>query len=156
MRLINLVGTLLFVPFLAAAQGPPVCAQPMGPGMMGHGMQRPGARYMHMFDPKTITTVDGEVMKINSAQHMRNIGVHATIKTSEGEIDVHLGPSWFIDNQDVQLKTKDKITVTGSKVSIDGQPAIIGIEIRRGEDVLKLRDSDGTPLWVAWRKRAAP
>ena len=36
------------------------------------------------------------------------------------------------------------------------QPAIIGIEIRRGEDVLKLRDSDGIPLWVAWRKRAAP
>lgn len=67
----------------------------------------------------------------------------------------HLGPNWYIGNQELRLKTGDKITVTGSRVSIGGKPAIISSDIRRGEDILKLRDSDGTRLRVAWTKGVA-
>jgi hypothetical protein len=28
--------------------------------------------------------------------------------------------------------------------------------VKRGDDTLKLRKKDGTPVWVAWRRRGAP
>ena len=39
-----------------------------------------------------------------------------------------------------------------------GGQALIAIEVKRGEDVLVLRDSDGFPRWAGWRKggRRAP
>ncbi len=67
----------------------------------------------------------------------------------------HLGPNWYIGNQELRLKTGDKITVTGSGVRIGGKPAIISSDIRRGEDILKLRDSDGTRLRGTWTKGVA-
>ncbi len=78
-------------------------------------------------------------------------GVHAWVRSGNDELEVHLGPAWFIDNQDLQLAAGDRVDVRGSRVTIDGKPALIAIEVRRGTDVLKLRDEAGVPVWVAWR-----
>jgi hypothetical protein len=64
----------------------------------------------------------------------------------------HLGPTWFIDNQELQLKANDRVTVTGSRVLVNGKPTLIATEVKRGNDTLKLREPDGTPRWVAWRQ----
>lgn len=124
----------------------------MGRGMGGWGM---GGSYGRMYSPQTVETVSGEVVKINKIKPMKGMsyGIHLVLKTDSGEVPVHLGPAWYIDNQDISIKEGDKVDVKGSKVDFQGKPTIIAAEVQKGDEVLKLRDDNGYPAWAGWRKR---
>ena len=127
------------------------------PGMMwrGSGGWGPGSQYNRMFDSKTVETVNREVTGINQftpAKGMRG-GIHVNVKTDKETISVHLGPSWYLENQDVKIEAKDKVEVKGSRITFGGKPAIIATEVKKGDEVLKLRDDAGFPVWSGWRRR---
>jgi hypothetical protein len=121
----------------------------MGMGMGGWGM---GTKYGRMYNPQTVETIAGEVVKVDKIRPMKGMsyGIHLVVKTESGETSVHLGHAWYIENQDMSVKTGDKV---GSKVDIGGKPAIIAAEVKKGEDTLVLRDDAGVPLWSGWRRR---
>jgi hypothetical protein len=48
---------------------------------------------------------------------------------------------------------KDQVQVKGSRVTFAGKPAIIAAEVKKGDDVLVLRDENGLPAWSAMRRR---
>jgi len=75
------------------------------------------------------------------------------VKTDKETISVHLGPGFYIENQDIKLETKDKVEVKGSRITFGGKPAIIAMEVKKGDEVLKLRDEAGFPVWSGWRRR---
>jgi len=131
-------------------------AQP-GPGMMwrGSGGWGPGTQYNRMYDPKTVETITGEVISIDQFTPAKGMfgGIHMNVKTGKETISVHLGPSFYIENQDVKLEAKDKVEVKGSKITFSGKPAIIAAEVKKGDEVLKLRDDAGFPVWSGWRRR---
>jgi hypothetical protein len=79
-------------------------------------------------------------------------GVHVQLRTETESVSVHLGPSWYIENQDSELEPKDSVEVRGSRVLVDGKPAIIAVEVKKGDQTLKLRDEAGTPYWAGWRR----
>ena len=113
---------------------------------------------MRLFDPTTVSTVEGEVTRVERVEH-RMMGMQAvelTLKTADVTYNVHLGPAWFIENQELTLAKGDRVSLTGSKITLQGQPTMITTEVKRGADTLKLREKDGTPVWVAWRRRGAP
>jgi hypothetical protein len=91
-----------------------------------------------MYDAKTVDTVSGEVVKVDRITPMRGMsaGVHLVVKTDKGDVSVHLGPQWYLENQDVKIEPKDKVQIKGSRITIQGQPAIIAAEV-------KLRDEAG-------------
>ena len=124
----------------------------MGKGMGGWGM---GGKYGRMYNPQTVETVSGEVVKVNKIKPMKGMsyGIHLVLKTDSGEVPVHLGPAWYINNQDVSIKEGDKVDVKGSRVDFHGKPTIIAAEVQKGDEVLKLRDDSGYPAWAGWRKR---
>jgi len=128
-----------------------------GPGMMwrGSGGWGPGTQYNRMYDPKAMETISGEVIgvdRITPAKGMSG-GVHMNVKTDKETISVHLGPSWYLENQDVKIEAKDKVEVKGSRISFGGKPALIAAEEKKGDEVLKLRDDAGFPVWSGWRRR---
>ena len=131
-------------------------AQP-GPGMMwrGSGGWGPGTQYNRMYDPKTVETISGEVISIDQFTPAKGMfgGIHMNVKTGKETISVHLGPSWYLENQDVKIEPKDKVEVRGSRVAFFGKPAIFAAEVKKGDQVLKLRDDDGFPVWSGWRRR---
>ena len=139
-RFISLIGILALVLAATAAW-----AQPgMGPG---------GGPYSRMYNPQTVETVSGEVVsmeKFTPGQKM-SYGVHFTLKTDKETVAVHLGPSWYIEKQAVTIAPGDKMEVTGSRVTYQGQPAIIAAEVKKGGQVLKLRDANGVPAWAGQR-----
>lgn len=151
-RVANLV-VLLAMAFAVVA-----IAAPGGFGWKGsHGWSTDGS-YGRLFDVKTMTTVSGEIVSLTQFTPMRGMtaGVHAKVKTAGETIDVHLGPAWYLESQDLDLKVGDKVEVKGSKVTYDKKPAIIAVTITRGDDVLVLRDSDGFPRWAGWRRGQGP
>jgi hypothetical protein len=121
----------------------------------GSGGWGPGADYCRKFDPKTIETINGEVISVDRFKPGKGMsyGIHLQLKTDKESIPVHLGPAWYMDNQDTDIEVKDKITVKGSRVTFEEKPALIATEIVKGDQVLKLRDEKGIPAWAGWRKR---
>ena len=131
-------------------------AQPK-PGMMwrGSGGWGPGTQYNRMYDPKAVETITGEVTAVDRITPMKGMsgGVHMNVKTDKETVSVHLGPSWYLENQDVKIETKDKVEVKGARTTFAGKPAIIAAEVKKGDELLKLRDDSGFPVWSGWRRR---
>jgi hypothetical protein len=111
-------------------------------------------RHMRMYDAKTVETLSGEVINVEKIPHRRGTsdGVHLIVKTDKEEIPVHLGPSWYLDKQDVKIGQNDKVEVKGSRVTFKGKPALIAAEVKKGDALLKIRDENGIPAWS--RKKA--
>ncbi len=140
------------VSFLLVAES---FAQQRGMRWRGSGGWGAGTPYNRMYDPKTVESVSGEVQSVDRITPRKGMsyGVHLSVKTDKGEtISVHLGPAWYIENQDVKIQPKDKIEVKGSKINFGGKPALIAAEIKKGDQVLKLRDDSGVPVWSGWRR----
>ena len=123
-----------------------------GKGGGGWGM---GSPYSRMYDPATVETISGKVERIDAVTPMKgmSVGVHLRITTDKGPVSVHLGPQWYLQNQDVLIKTGDQVEITGSRVVFEGKPAVIAKEVIKGDEVLKLRDDNGYPAWSGWRRR---
>jgi hypothetical protein len=132
---IVLLGALL-APLAAAAQG----------GRGFGGGDRPGCGRTGQ-DPSAVTSVQGEVVDVERIDGRRHQGVHLTLDTGSERLEVALGPDFYVDAQALKVAKGDRIEVTGARTSIGGQPAIVAQEVRRGGEVLALRDASGVPLW---------
>jgi len=146
--------SVLLAALISASFASPACAAPWQQwrGSGGWGME--GA-YQRMYDPAKVETVSGEVVsvdKMTPTKGMKN-GVHLRLKTERETVSVHLGPSWFIERLDTRIEKGDRVEVKGSRVMVDGKPAIIAAELRKGEELLQLRDAGGVPAWAGWRRR---
>jgi hypothetical protein len=142
-----LLGALL-VPLAAVAHGGPG----PGPGACpGCGkMGGPGAP---AFDPKTVTTIQGEITDIQRfAGRHGHEGIHLTVAMGSEKLAMLLGPDFYVDGQALKLAKGDKVEVKGSRTTFKGQPIIIAQEVRRGDQVLALRDASGVPLWRGQRR----
>jgi hypothetical protein len=97
----------------------------------------------------TPETIRGEVLRVKRVKMRegRGVGVHLEIRTERGTVPVHLGPSWYVDNQRLQLKPGDQVEVTGTYVTVRDKQAMIAHEVKRGGGVLALRDERGMPAW---------
>jgi hypothetical protein len=121
----------------------------------GSGGWGSGTPYGRIYNPQTVEMISGEVVSVDKITPMKgmNYGVHLILKTDKETISVHLGPGWYIENQDVKIAPKDNIEVKGSRITFEGEPTLIAAEVKRGDDVLMLRDTSGFPVWSGWRRR---
>jgi hypothetical protein len=117
MRKVFLAGLVGLILGIAAADA---LAQ-RGPAMMwrGSGGWGPGTPYNKMYDPKTVETISGEIVDVDRITPNKGMsgGVHMNVKTEKETVSVHLGPAWYIENQDVKLQAKDKVEVKGSRIT---------------------------------------
>ncbi len=132
------MSAALVVTLAAIAQaGPP-------PPLQGRGS--PG---MRIYDPATVETVSGQVKRVEHVVPAggRRGGVHLVLEKGDETVAVRLGPAWYIDHQDVKIAAGDHIEVKGSRVTVEGHPAIIAAEVKKGDQTLVLRNAAGVPKW---------
>lgn len=134
---------------------PPAAFAQRGMKWQGSGGWGGSGAYGRMYDPKTVETVSGEVVSLAYLTPAKGMGrgIHLLLKTDKETISVHLGPSWFIENQDIKIEKGDRINVKGSRITFEQKPAIIAAEVKKGDETLKLRDDNGFPVWSGWRRR---
>lgn len=109
--------------------------------------------YNRMYNPKTTVNIKGQIVAVEQNIPMKGMsaGIHLMVNTGSETISVNLGPKWYIDRQKMLFKKGDKVQVEGSKVMLDGQNTIIAREVKKGGQLLKLRDNNGIPQWSGWR-----
>lgn len=126
-----------------------------GLAQRGSGGWGSNTNYNRLYNTTTVIEIKGNIEKVEKIipEKGMSTGIHLTMKTAKNElISVHLGPNWFLDNQDVHFIVGDAITVNGSKVSYENKPAIIAKTIEKGDYILELRDDKGFPKWNGWRQ----
>lgn len=135
-----------------------LCSGAMAQGGMklrGSGGWGAGLPYNRLYNPATVQTLRGEVLKVEKlipAEGMSD-GLHLILKTKEETIPVHLGPIWYLERQEFSVEPGDRIEVVGSRISFDGSPALVAGQVKKSDKVLSLREESGFPLWSGWRRR---
>jgi DNA/RNA endonuclease YhcR with UshA esterase domain len=106
-----------------------------------------------MYDPTTETTISGTIEEVHTIAGRGGwSGLHLTLKTEDGEFDVHVGPAAYVEKEHFTFAKGDEIEVTGSKVMYEEHDAIIAREIVKDGETLTLRDAHGYPEWAGrWR-----
>ena len=137
---------------------------------MGYGYRGYGGYYgspMHpaagregpskkIFDSKTIKTISGQVIKVGQVPEPGlGMEMRLTVFIDKKEVlPVLLGPAFYIIGSEEAdpFKIGDQVTVSGSEVTVNGEPLMIAMTVKRGNQVLRLRDKDGNPGWIGWKK----
>jgi hypothetical protein len=114
---------------------------------MGQGAGR-------MYDPATETTVKGTVEEVKQIPGQRGgaSGTHLIVKTDKETLEVHLGPTAFLEKEKFTFAKGDQIEVTGSKVKIGAADALLAREVKKGDKTLTLRNAQGIPVWSGGRR----
>ena len=117
------------------------------------GMDTP----MPMYDTRTEVTLTGTVEDVKTMRapmrgpgrmRMAMEGTHLMLNTDQGTIEVHLGPSAFLTEKNLEIAKGDTVEITGSRITIGDSDALLARAIRKGTDAWQLRDEHGRPFWA--------
>jgi hypothetical protein len=129
---------------------------PIAPGPGINPPPRAGDPYKKIIDLKTVKTISGQVIKIDQVPEFRfGLQMRLTVFINKNEIlPVYLGPAFYLvgPQQAKHFKLGDKVTVRGSQVTVNGEPLMIAMTVKLGNEVLRLRDREGIPAWIGWKK----
>ena len=67
-------------------------------------------------------------------------------------MDVHLGPTWFLQGEGFEIAKGDAVEVIGSVVDSEGTTFLIAREVKKGQKAVRLRDEQGVPAWSGGRR----
>ena len=125
----------------------------MGSGRHGSGGWGHGSQYGRMYDSNSVESISGEVVSVDTFTPMGGMsgGMNLRLKADNETVDVHLGPAWYLQNQDISIEPQDKIEVKGSKVNYNGRSVMMAAQVKKGDATLMLRDESGFPVWHGWR-----
>jgi hypothetical protein len=145
-RLSLMAGILGVLAFLTA---PPAGAQPQAP---------PAApKAAKLYNPQAVVTLAGKVTAINRRAPKkagRPERVIMVLQTDQGAVKVHLGPADYFDQQALKLAPGDQVEVKGVQVKRLKATTFIAGQVRRGDQVMQLRDEvTGQPLWLMGKTR---
>jgi hypothetical protein len=74
-------------------------------------------------------------------------GARLAMKTSNGTLDVHVGPTSYMAEKKFQFSKGDQIEVIGSKAKYEGAEALLARGIKKGDKSLTLRNAQAIPQW---------
>ena len=79
---------------------------------------------------------------------------YLTLKTPDrGTLDVMLGPSWYLAQQDWKISALDRLEITGIRIKYKDRPILMAQKVTKGKKVMEFRDTSGRPLWsLPWKE----
>jgi hypothetical protein len=101
------------------------------------------------YNPSSIETIQGKVTSVMTPQGKKGMAadMRLDLKTDHGTMPVILGPASYVKKEEVKVNKGDEISVTGSRIMMHKKTELVATEIKKGNEKLDLRKSDGTPLW---------
>lgn len=123
-----------------------------GVALAGYQYRARHKSYHRDFDPNTVEELTGKVSEVrfSGKDNSKNKSVELILQADEKLTPIHLGPAWFMNMQPGKFNKGSVITVKGSRVNLNNKSVLIAQELKQGNKVLRLRDSNGHPHWMAW------
>jgi sporulation protein YlmC with PRC-barrel domain len=121
----------------------------------GWGVDTP---YGRLYDPAKEQTISGQVVSIETSAPMPGMapGMQMLVQTDDGKSTrVQVGPAWYLERQDLDMKENTHVQVTGARAEIEGQPVLMAREVQFDGQLVTLRDAQGMPMWSSLRRPAA-
>lgn len=114
----------------------------------GWGAETPYARF---YNPSMVRTISGRIEAVNNHVPMARMGegVMLRVRTADRQVvKAQLGPSWFVEENNLMPRRGEEVSLTGAMVNIEGRPVMIVREMNIGSERFVLRDQSGMPLWA--------
>ncbi len=106
-----------------------------------------------VYDLNSETSINGTVESYELIKGRGNRGgLSLKVKTSDGVIDVHVGPTWYLDDLKLDINKGDKLEIFGSKVTLDNDTFVIASKVKQNGNDFQLRDKYGYPKWAGNRR----
>jgi len=100
------------------------------------------------YNKATVGSFTGVVTGISTHTGRRGTPrTRATLKTKDGIVEIHVGPTSFLNEKGLYLAAGDAVAVIGSKVKENAGELVIVRQVTKGEQILLLRNEEGRPLW---------
>jgi len=112
------------------------------------------SRHKFMSELKNVIVLEGVVKEVSYHSPLKGMssGVRLRLKVNKLLHEIHLGPRWYIENQETSIGLGDNIKVEGAKVKLEGRDIIIAMTLTKGQKTLRLRDNHGHPYWAGRRE----
>ena len=103
-----------------------------------------------LYNAASETKVEGKIGKVEVADsgYGRFPGTVVNLKTKDKAVKVYIAPNWYLNNEKIQLKKDQSLTITGSKVTHNNKPLIITRTMKYDGKEITIRDSNGFPVWA--------
>ena len=124
-------------------------------GQAPWGAAARGAKTMQ-YDLGAVETLKGTVIKVEQLaprRAERPSRVQLLLKTDKETVSVLLGPENWLKSQNFSLAQGDQVEIKGSRITRPRRSFVIAGEVRKGDQVWRLRDESGRPLWAPGRKQ---
>jgi hypothetical protein len=109
------------------------------PQIAGH---RSGAAY----DVARESVISGKIVQYSSVSTTPPLGVHITLQTSSGTIEVHAGNAKLIQASNISLQAGDSVSLTGETVAFGNGTVFVARVIQKGSQSVAVRSKNGVPL----------
>ena len=106
-----------------------------------------GTPYQGLKKSGKAAKIEGKVLSMRDLTPYEGMepGYELKVDTGGGkEVDVHLGPRWFLLQNDVNLTKGAPIVVVGVTVRFEGEPTLLANEIVQGDKRIILNDTGGS------------
>ena len=112
-------------------------------------------RYILLFNSNNVENVTGKVIGVEKFIPIKGMshGIALVIQTENEIIYIHLGPSWYIENQDIKIGPNEIVKVRGTRINFNGKPSIIASQVKKGDKVLIIRNRNNLPVWIGWNQK---
>ncbi len=96
---------------------------------------------------ETLSGTVVEVEHLGPGRLQRLSQVHLVLKTGAEMVDVQLGPQSWLAQHNFDLTPGDQVTIKGSRINRLRRTFLIAGQVKKGNQILFLRDKNGRPLW---------
>jgi hypothetical protein len=98
------------------------------------------------YDASRETQIQGTVVSFTASSQIAPIGPHATIQTSSGYVDVHLGNAETMKINDIFLASGDSVKIVGASHNFGNGDVFLARVLQKGKQTVTLRNAKGIPL----------
>jgi len=98
------------------------------------------------YDVKRESDVVGTVVAYSASSKTAPFGARATVQTSSGEIEVHLGDARLLAANHFSIATGDTLRVVGETLAAGNANLFVARIVQKGTQALAVRTSRGFPI----------
>jgi len=106
-------------------------------------------KYSRPFDPENLQEATGIILEVFRAKESSydTRGIILLLDVEDEILEVHVGPTWYVEHQVRSFRTGEEVAVIGSMVSYRGEDILVVQQLEKGKKQYRFRDDEGSPYW---------